>query len=92
MSAMISRVVSALLLLALLIGAAPAGAAATSTVEFQRFGTLEIYRPAGQARSVVLFVSGDGGWNLGVVGMAEALARDGAIVVGIDIRHYLGAL
>ena len=92
MRTMISRVVSALLLLALWIGAAPAGAKATSTVEFERFGKVEIYRPSGPAKSVVLFVSGDGGWNLGVVGMAEALAGDGAIVVGIDIRNYLAAL
>jgi len=39
-----------------------------------------------------LFVSGDGGWNLGVVDMARALAETGALVAGIDITHYLNAL
>jgi len=37
----------------------------------------------------VLFASGDGGWNLGVVGMAERLRDQGALVVGFDVRTYL---
>lgn len=57
-----------------------------------RFGDVTIYRPEGAATRMVLFVSGDGGWNLGVVGMARQLAAEGAIVVGIDVRHYLAAL
>ena len=81
-----------LLVLAASAGVAQAGAAASTPIEFERFGTVDVYQPAGPPKSVVLFVSGDGGWNLGVVGMAEALAGNGAIVVGVDIRHYLGAL
>ncbi len=41
---------------------------------------------------VVLFVSGDGGWNLGVVDMARALAANDALIIGIDITHYLNQL
>lgn len=37
----------------------------------------------------MLFISGDGGWNLGVVSMAERLRDLGALVVGIDIRTFL---
>src|SRR5207253_7349180 len=33
-----------------------------------------------------------GGWELGVVGMARALAAMGAVVIGADIRQYLGSL
>jgi type IV secretory pathway VirJ component len=40
----------------------------------------------------VLFISGDGGWNLGVVDMARELAGLNALVVGVDIRHYLRSL
>jgi type IV secretory pathway VirJ component len=57
-----------------------------------RFGTVTVYQPTGPAKSVVLFVSGDGGWHLGVTGMARHLTEQGAIVVGIDVRHYLAAL
>jgi len=41
---------------------------------------------------VVLFVSGDGGWNLGVVSMAEQVRDLGALVVGIDIRAFVKSL
>lgn len=53
------------------------------------FGEVTVYRPAGPVRSVALFVSGDGGWNLGVVDMARHLLEQEAAVVGIDIRRYL---
>ena len=42
-----------------------------------------------QPRDVVLFLSGDGGWNLGVITMAQRLTSKGAVVADIDIRHYL---
>ena len=40
----------------------------------RRFGTVTVYIPAGKPQSVAIFVSGDGGWELGVIGMAHALA------------------
>ena len=52
------------------------------------FGEVTVYRPAGRIASVALFVSGDGGWNLGVVDMARHLLEEHALVVGIDVRHY----
>src|SRR5512139_2085724 len=57
-----------------------------------RFGDVAVYQPDGPARSVVLFVSGDGGWHLGVTGMAKHLSDDGALVIGIDVRHYLAQI
>lgn len=66
--------------------------AADSTMPAGKFGTVSIVAPAGAAKSVAIFVSGDGGWNLGVVGMAHHLADAGALVVGVDIRQYLAGL
>lgn len=66
--------------------------AAEETVEFGRFGKLTLYRNTPQPSQVVLFVSGDGGWNLGVIDMARSLAGLDALVVGIDITHYLRQL
>ena len=40
----------------------------------------------------MLFISGDGGWNLGVIPMARRLQSEGALVVGIDIRTFLASL
>src|SRR5262245_10786353 len=57
-----------------------------------RFGTVTVYKPKGMAQSVVIFLSGDGGWNLGVVNMAVALRDQGAVVIGADVTHYLHAL
>lgn len=64
----------------------------TSTIQFGRFGAVTIYRPSGVAKSVVLFLSGDGGWNDGVDEMAGYLVDEGAIVLGVDTPHYLDAL
>jgi type IV secretory pathway VirJ component len=61
------------------------------TLSFGRFGITHLYKPANPTQ-VVLFVSGDGGWNQGVLDMARALAEMQALVVGIDITHFLGQL
>ncbi len=43
-------------------------------------------------QEVVLFLSGDGGWNRGVIAMAERLRDQGALVVGIDTRTFIKSL
>ena len=63
--------------------------AADTILEFGRFGKVTVYRNTPHPAHVVLFVSGDGGWNLGVVDMARELAQANALVVGIDIVAYL---
>jgi type IV secretory pathway VirJ component len=75
-----------------IVAAMRAAAAPAEVIPYGRFGDVTVYRPAAPARDMVLFLSGDGGWNLGVVSMAGRLVEQGAIVAGIDIRHYLGQL
>ena len=60
---------------------------ATETIEYPGLGSIAIYRPAQPAKEFVVFVSGDGGWNQGVVGMAQHLVDEGAFVAGIDINQ-----
>jgi type IV secretory pathway VirJ component len=76
------------------LSAGPAAAApvAGETFTLAPFGTLHVYAPDGPPHEVVLFVSGDGGWNLGVVPMARRLQAEGALVVGIDVRSFLVGL
>jgi type IV secretory pathway VirJ component len=74
----------------LAFGAQAADAAQTQT--YGRFGTLHIYLPQGEAREFVIFLSGDGGWELGILSMATRLRDKGAIVVGVEIRHYMAEL
>ena len=70
-------------------GTANADAIQESTDTYGPFGTLHIYKPSDHPSHVVLFISGDGGWNLGVVDMAKSLAGLDSMVVGIDITHYI---
>ena len=82
-----------LLIAALLAALVPrTGAAQVETLTAPTFGRISVYAPSGAPDAVVLFISGDGGWNLGVVAMAERLRDLGALVVGIDIRSFLRGL
>jgi len=47
-------------------------------------GTGTAYVPRTPATRVVLFISGDGGWNAGVVDMARRIAAQQAVVIGIS--------
>jgi type IV secretory pathway VirJ component len=68
---------------------APLLTAKEETLSFGPFGKINLYYESPQPSHVALFVSGDGGWNLGVVDMARELAALDALVVGIDINHFL---
>ncbi|MBS0365316.1 MAG: virulence factor family protein [Proteobacteria bacterium] len=68
------------------------GDGTTTHLPVGRFGTVSVYFPEGAVRSVAIFISGDGGWQLGVLHMARALADDGAVVIGVDIRRYFDSL
>jgi len=67
----------------------PSIGTAQEVLTVQGFGTVTLYAPRAAPSQVALFVSGDGGWNLGVIPMAEALRDRGALVVGIDIRAFI---
>jgi type IV secretory pathway VirJ component len=83
------------------VSAQPAAATRASTAQEPdsarelpagRFGKVAVYIPTGQPKSVAIFVSGDGGWELGVRSMARALADMGAVVIGVDVREYFASL
>jgi type IV secretory pathway VirJ component len=57
-----------------------------------RFGTVTVYIPEGKPQSVAIFLSGDGGWELGVISMAHSLSNMGAVVIGVDIRQYFASV
>ena len=62
------------------------------TFEFGRIGTVHMYVPLGEIRSVAIFAGGDGHWDEGVGDMAQFLANDGALIIGIDTIAYLESL
>jgi type IV secretory pathway VirJ component len=57
-----------------------------------RFDDVIVYKPAGTPVSFALFLSGDGGWNLAMSDMAQALVAKGAMVVGINTPRFLAML
>lgn len=59
-------------------------ATAAETISHGRFEQLRIYRPHGEARQTVLFFSGERGWEAELEPIAQSLARQGALVAGID--------
>ena len=69
--------------------AQPSPLSPAETMELGAFGKVTLYRPEGVPRQMVLFLSGDGGWNRGVIDMARLLVARGAAVAGIDVPHYL---
>ncbi len=82
------------ILLVCCVAMAPGAARAQNVVTMKAptFGSVTVYQPSGAPQSVVLFISGDGGWNLGVVAMAQQLRDAGALVVGIDVRAVVRSL
>ena len=51
-------------------------ASVADTMMFGAFGKVTIYQPEATPNAIVLFVSGDGGWNLGVIDMAKNIATN----------------
>jgi type IV secretory pathway VirJ component len=84
----VRRLCYILLLAPLLLAAAPPSAI-EETKKLPGFGDVAIYRPRdlSKAHGVVLFVSGDGGWKLGVVDMARRI-DDRAIVAGLSMPAW----
>ncbi|MDI9873023.1 AcvB/VirJ family lysyl-phosphatidylglycerol hydrolase [Flectobacillus rivi] len=62
------------------------------SLRYGKFGKLTMYHPNGTPNSLVLFVSGDGGWQSGVLSMARYLAYQGALVAGIDAKSFAASM
>lgn len=65
---------------------------AAETLSHGRFQDMTIYRPAGKIDHVVLFLSGEQGWNAPLAESAQLLASRGALVAGIDSRSLFAGL
>jgi type IV secretory pathway VirJ component len=65
---------------------------ATRIIDYPGVGEVTIYAPQGEARGLALFLSGDGGWNLGVWDMAQTAADLGYWVAGFSTPAYLKTL
>jgi type IV secretory pathway VirJ component len=62
------------------------------TLSHGRFQNIAIYRPTGEVQRVVLFLSGEQGWNEKLSRSAQLLASQGALVAGIDSQALFANL
>lgn len=67
-------------------------AAMPGKLSFAPFGNVAVYAQSDHPSHVVLFFSGDGGWNSGVIDMARIAASMDALVLGIDFPKYQKAM
>lgn len=56
------------------------------------FGEVYVYLPANQAKSVAVLISGDGGWDEGIVDFAKHFAATGNLVIGVNVNAYFKVL
>jgi type IV secretory pathway VirJ component len=66
-----------------------ANAGGTDSIKFGSFGKVYIYRPASIPDAIVMFVSGDGGWNDLPIKIGKQIVAQGAMVVGINIHNFM---
>jgi type IV secretory pathway VirJ component len=79
-----------LILLALLFLVAPLYA--QEVLQVPPFGDVHLYRSETAPKYLILFLSGDGGWNKAVDARSHALTTMQADVAGIDTTQYLNEL
>lgn len=65
---------------------------AYETVSGGRYGQVTVTKPAGDVRGFVVLFSRESGWNPADQQAADALAKNGAMVVGVDTAKYAANL
>lgn len=70
----------------------PDTASAEDSLRFGAFGVVHLVRARAAPEHVLLFLSGDGGWDATARHIARQLAAADAVVVGIDDRAYIPRL
>ncbi|MCY0387457.1 virulence factor family protein [Robbsia sp. Bb-Pol-6] len=80
--------------LSLLAGMVPAAHATgvTTTLDGRLYGDVVVAQPVGPMRAFVVLYSGGDGWQRGDQDAAELLARNGALVVGVNTPRYAAKL
>ena len=62
------------------------------SLSVSRFGKVFIYKQPGIQANVIILISGDSGWNDGIVEFAKSFVDKNTIVIGVDILTYYSQL
>ena len=53
-----------------------------------RFGKVYTFKQPGIPANIIVMISGDGGWNIGMADFAKSFTENNTLVVGVDIIRY----
>jgi type IV secretory pathway VirJ component len=56
------------------------------------FGRIHVYRNSNPPEGVLIYISGDGGWNRGAANMARPFVDMNVVVIGVDYVHFMKSL
>ncbi|MDN3673280.1 hypothetical protein QWY99_09485 [Flavobacterium branchiarum] len=59
---------------------------------YSGFGYLTLYKPTKTVSNVIICISGDGGWNSGIEGIALHLKNENTLLIGVDIRQVFKSM
>lgn len=62
------------------------------TLAYNGFGYLTLYKPSKTINNVIICISGDGGWNSGIEGIALHLKNENTLLIGVDIRQVFKSM
>lgn len=78
-----------ILVVSMVLASASAKAVIKESTPIPGIKKVWIYGDTINPSSVTIILSGDGGWVLGVVDLANHLARENALVIGVNCKRYL---
>jgi len=67
-------------------------AAQHDSLSYAGFGKLRLYKAENIVENVIICISGDGGWNQGIEGIALHLKDEHTLLIGVDIRPVFRAM
>ena len=62
------------------------------SLSVSRFGKVFIYKQPGIPANVIILISGESGWNDGIIEFAKSFVDKNTIVIGVDILTYYSQL
>jgi type IV secretory pathway VirJ component len=80
--------VSAFVILLLSARSSSGAIVSTDSLNMPLFGKVYIYNRTTTPKNVVLMISGDAGWNSGLIGFSQTFSEMNALVIGVDILKY----
>jgi type IV secretory pathway VirJ component len=58
------------------------------SLDVPSFGRIYIYNKTNTPQNVIIMISGDGGWKLGIAGISQTFSEMNSLVIGIEILNY----